>query len=157
LLHLLEGKCDFIEIPIQRTISKKSPEFPIRGSLSGGCLSLIQTSIGTSWQMKTKNKILIIEDTDERGYRVDRMLHHLYHANLFSDIKAMICNFTGGNEPDGSNLILSALEDFGMQVDFPIFICTHIGHGYDNIPWVYGCNSEISLAKQGYKLTYYLS
>lgn len=137
-------------------VSAKAPVLPINGDLSGGNLCLIQTSIGTSWQMTGEGKILIIEDGNERGYKVDRMLHHLLQTGVLKGVKAIVCNFTGGDESDGTNLIAAALEDFARHVDFPIFTYVGIGHGYDNAPFVYGASAEITADGESFKLTYSL-
>lgn len=154
IMNLLSGRNKSFSISAQALVSAKAPALPICGKISGGNLSLIQTSIGTPWQMTSTGKILIIEDVNERGYRVDRMLHHLLQAGVLKGTNAMVCNFTGGDERDGSNLIAQALVDFGAQVDFPIFTCDQIGHSYDNAPFVYGANAEISAGTKDYKLTY---
>jgi len=137
-------------------VSAKAPVCPINGELSGGNLCLIQTSIGTPWQMTGEGKILIIEDGNERGYRIDRMLHHLLQAGILKGVKAMVCNFTGGDESDGTNLIAPALRDFASLVDFPIFTYAGIGHGYNNAPFVYGASAEIIADGESFKLTYSL-
>jgi muramoyltetrapeptide carboxypeptidase len=46
----------------------------------GGCLCLLTDSIGTSWEVDTEGKILLIEDVDEPPHRVDAMLTHLIQA-----------------------------------------------------------------------------
>src|SRR5690606_34603691 len=77
----------------------------IEGVITGGNLTLVQTSIGTAWQLNTQDKILLLEETNERGYRVDRMLEHLYQTKLFAQAKAVILgDFIKGEEPDGSSL-----------------------------------------------------
>jgi len=156
IMSLLNSEDRSFSIPVQAQVPAKAAALPIHGKLSGGNLSLIQTSIGTPWQMTGGGKILIIEDVNERGYRVDRMLHHLLQVGIFTGAQAMVCNFTGGYESDGSNLISKALEDFAKHIDFPIFTCAGIGHGYDNAPFVYGANARISADGDGYKLTYSL-
>ena len=47
------------------------------GILVGGNLSLLAHLIGTSSEIKTKNKILFIEDIGEYIYNVDRMMYQL--------------------------------------------------------------------------------
>lgn len=61
-----------------------------KGKIVGGNLSLIVASLGTKYEIDTKNKILFIEEIGEYTYRVDRMLTHLYHAGKFSDCNGII-------------------------------------------------------------------
>jgi muramoyltetrapeptide carboxypeptidase len=49
----------------------------INATITGGNLSIVQTSIATSWQINTENKIIFLEDVGEEGYRIDRMLNQL--------------------------------------------------------------------------------
>lgn len=60
------------------------------GCLVGGCLSLLATSMGTGYQLKTKGSIIFIEDHGERVYRYDRMLTQLKNAGLFEKAKGIV-------------------------------------------------------------------
>lgn len=60
------------------------------GEIVGGNLSLITTSLGTQYEIDTKDKILFIEETCEYVYNVDRMLNHLDMAGKFKDCKGII-------------------------------------------------------------------
>ncbi|MFH1728489.1 MAG: LD-carboxypeptidase [Pseudomonadota bacterium] len=62
----------------------------IKAKVTGGNLSLLITSIGTVYEFNAKNKILFIEDVNEKMYKIDRMLSHLYYAKKFNGIKALI-------------------------------------------------------------------
>ncbi|MBS1835085.1 MAG: LD-carboxypeptidase [Acidobacteria bacterium] len=48
-----------------------------RGRLIGGNLSLILATMGTPFEIDTRDKILFIEDVDEQPYQIDRMLTNL--------------------------------------------------------------------------------
>ena len=56
------------------------------GELIGGNLSVLCTTLGTSYQPDFKNKILFIEDVGEKPYRLDRMLTHLGNAGLLQQV-----------------------------------------------------------------------
>src|SRR5579864_6104992 len=45
-----------------------------RGTLYGGCLSILTALIGTPWEPATENKLLFLEDVGAKPYQVDRML-----------------------------------------------------------------------------------
>lgn len=107
----------------------------LQSSVVGGNLTLVQTSIGTPWQLQSKNKILFLEEINERAYRIDRALQHFSQAGILNDVAAIIFgDFLGGNEPDGSNLISGVLKRFAENVNFPVFSTPNIGHGADNKP-----------------------
>jgi muramoyltetrapeptide carboxypeptidase len=60
------------------------------GILLGGCLTLLQTSIGTPWELDTRGAILAIEDRGVRPYQVDRMLMHLLQAGKFRGVRGIV-------------------------------------------------------------------
>lgn len=121
----------------------------IDAPLTGGNLCLVQTSIGTSWQLKGQHKIIFLEETGERGYRVDRMLEHITQANLFADTKAIVFgDFTGGDESNGNNLIEPVLRRFAEQCTIPVIKIKGVGHGHTNFPLVLNSLSQLKLGKQ---------
>ena len=75
-----------------------SPDFPLhtvvpgraRGSIAGGNLTLIATTMGTPWEIEAKGKILFLEDTGEAPYRIDRMLTQLKLAGKFSECAGVV-------------------------------------------------------------------
>ena len=50
------------------------------GQVTGGNLSLIVSTLGTAFEIDTKDKLLLIEDVNEEPRSVDRMLNQLYMA-----------------------------------------------------------------------------
>lgn len=121
----------------------------IETALTGGNLSLVQTSIGTQWQLNGKNKIIFLEEVNERGYRIDRMLEHLSQANIFKDAAAIFFgDCTEGNEPNGYSLIQPVLERFAEQCSIPVVQIKGIGHGYINNPIPLGTQVTLQLGKQ---------
>ena len=50
------------------------------GILVGGNLSLIISTLGTKYEIDTKDKILFIEEVGEYTYKIDKMLNHLQMA-----------------------------------------------------------------------------
>lgn len=110
--------------------------------LTGGNLAVITSGIGTPWQIDTKDQILFLEEVDERGYRVDRMLLQLEQAGLLTGLKALILgDFSGGTEPDGSSFVWPTLQRFADTQPYPIYRCPGIGHERTNhpLPLGYAC------------------
>lgn len=60
------------------------------GILCGGNLSLVAASLGSPWEIDTKDKILFLEDIGEKTYRVDSMLTQLRNAGKFDDCAGII-------------------------------------------------------------------
>ena len=111
----------------------------------GTNLALVQCSLGTNWHIKTKGKILLLEDIDEPGYRVDRMLVHLDQAGVFDGVKALILgDFSCGKE---SELVQKVLKRFFAAKEFPVCKTDKFGHGKHNYPMPLGVKSTLSLGK----------
>jgi muramoyltetrapeptide carboxypeptidase len=55
-----------------------------QGRITGGCLCLMADSIGTPYELDTRDAIVIIEDVDEPPYRLDAMLNHLALAGKWA-------------------------------------------------------------------------
>lgn len=112
----------------------------ITGRLTGGNLSIIQTSLGTRWQIKTAGKIIFIEDVKEKGYKIDRALNHLRQAGIFAKAKAIV--FGDFFDPADEHVDF-ALKRFASEVNIPVFKTNQFGHGKMNYPLIYNSKSEI--------------
>ena len=119
-------------------------------ALIGGNLKLVQCSIGTIWQIKAKNKILLFEDINEKPYQLDRILTHIIQANLFKGAKAIIFgDFEGGEIEMDMPLIEQVLQRFADQVNIPCFRISGIGHTATNYAIHFGTKSLIQIPKSG--------
>lgn len=74
------------------------------GKIVGGNLSVINTTLGTKYEIDTKDKILFLEEVNEYAYSVDRMINHLHMAGKFKDCRGIIfgdfCNCNKVREND---------------------------------------------------------
>ena len=52
----------------------------------GGCLSVVVAMLGTRYAPSFAGKILFIEDTGEKAYRIDRMLVHLKQSGALNEV-----------------------------------------------------------------------
>lgn len=130
-------------IPLNEAAKQKNI---IKAKISGGNLSLVQTSLATSWQIEGKGRIIFLEDVGEEGYRIDRMLNHLLQAGIFAEAKAIIFGeFTPPKniEPD---LCGKAIENFAAQLNIPVLSLPIIGHNIKhNSPLPLGTDSVLEL------------
>jgi muramoyltetrapeptide carboxypeptidase len=113
----------------------------IEAEITGGNLSIVQTSLATSWQINAKDKIVFLEDVGEIGYRIHRMLNQLTQAGIFKEAKAIIFGeITPGLEKDGGDKCPLAVEDFIKNINntIPILSLPIIGHNTQ-------CNSPLPL------------
>ncbi len=58
----------------------------ISGELIGGNLTILSALIGTPWQPDFRNRILFLEEVDEKPYSVDRLLTHLLNAGVLRQV-----------------------------------------------------------------------
>jgi muramoyltetrapeptide carboxypeptidase len=118
----------------------------ITAPIVGGNLVVLQTSIGTYYQLNLKNKFLFIEEFGERGYRIDRILEHFKQAGLFKECKGLLLGqFIGGEEPNGALRINEALERFAKEnPKLPIISGVESGHGERLRALPFGTNSILS-------------
>lgn len=130
-------------MPLNKLAEKKRK---ISGRITGGNLSIIQTSVGTDWQIKADKKILFLEDTEMKGYQVDRILNQLNQAGVFKKTNAIIFGeFTN----DGDEFVNLALERFARDTHIPVFKTNQFGHGRVNHPLVYTVESDIVANSDG--------
>lgn len=144
LRNIIFGKTNSLEFKLMPLNSSAKKPAQINSSITGGNLSLVQTSVGTPWQVDTKNKVVFLEEVDERGYRIDRALQHLKQANIFENVKAVILgDFIDGAEPNGSSLINPVLKRFAEETHIPVLSCPGIGHGKENRPLPLGTSVNL--------------
>jgi muramoyltetrapeptide carboxypeptidase len=117
-----------------------------RGTLYGGCLSILAALIGTPWEPATENKLLFIEDVGAKPYQVDRMLWQLRQAGKLDDVRGIVfgemLNWTSPGAPENllDDAILSALN--GIEV--PIAFGLRSGHvSRQNVTLIFGIEAEL--------------
>jgi muramoyltetrapeptide carboxypeptidase len=60
------------------------------GTLIGGCLTLLESAVGTPWEPEWNDAILFLEDVATKPYQIDRMLTHLKILKKFDRVRAFI-------------------------------------------------------------------
>jgi muramoyltetrapeptide carboxypeptidase len=79
-----------------------------RGILLGGCVTLLETSLGTPWELDTRGAILLLEDRGVKPYQLDRMLLHLRQAGKFKHVRGILLGeFPESDPPEGSATTVS--------------------------------------------------
>ncbi len=148
---LFSGKLKSVEykglLPFNSAAKKKGV---INATMTGGNLRILETSIGTSWQLKADNKILFLEDVGERGYSIHRMLTHLQQAKILNNkVKAVILgSFTEGHEKDGTDRTQEALKAFANESSIPFYHGLPCGHGEENFILPFGTKAVLSIASR---------
>lgn len=132
LFEILKG--ERMELPLDI-----DPQRPIyihrqgktRGRLIGGCLSLIQSLIGTEYLPDFKDVIFFWEDIKEEPYRLDRALTQFKMAVGYEGLKAVIVGRLKDCEPEepdrsftASEVILHHFDELGI----PLVMDIPFGH-----------------------------
>jgi muramoyltetrapeptide carboxypeptidase len=102
-----------------------------KGRLIGGNLSLMAASLGTPYEIDTRDKLLFIEEIGEEPYRVDRMLNQLRLSGKLKDAAAiLLCDFRDcQTKYSGKSLKLEEVfEDMLMDLKKPVLCGYKIGH-----------------------------
>ncbi len=126
------------------------------GYLVGGNLSLVCDSLGTSTEIDTKDKILILEDVGDYYYRMDRMLNQLARAGKFNNLKGLvIASFS--DLVQGKDEFAESINDIILRLTqeapYPIAIAMPIGHEPANFPFVHGAKYQLEVTSELAKLT----
>ncbi len=100
------------------------------GVLLGGCLTMVQTTLGTPWELDTRGSILLLEDRGMKPYQVDRALMHLEQAGKFKEVRGMILGEFPECEPSerGDVTVRDVLERIIGGKEIPIVFGAPVGH-----------------------------
>lgn len=79
------------------------------GELTGGNLSVVVASLGTPYEIDTRNKIIFLEDIGEEVYSIDRMLTQLRNAGKLSECKGIILGQWTDCEDNGETSLYDGL------------------------------------------------
>lgn len=106
-----------------------------RGRLAGGNLSLISSLAGTPYLPDLEGAILVIEDTNEGLYRIDRMLTQLSLAGAFTGLAGIAfgyCTQCDSDESPGdtreSRSLETVLSEFASALHVPCISGIPMGH-----------------------------
>jgi len=100
------------------------------GRIVGGCLTMLQTTLGTGFEPDTDGAILVLEDRGMKPYQVDRALRHLQLAGKFRKV----VGFLMGDFPDceaqvaGSLSIREICERILGPLKVPVIYGAPVGH-----------------------------
>ncbi len=104
------------------------------GRITGGNLSMLVGTLGTPYEIDTKDSLLFIEDVSEHAYKIDRMLTQLLLAGKIQDANGIsIGYFKGLNSrrpfyPGGSFTIKEVLDQLIKPIGKPTILGMPIGH-----------------------------
>lgn len=136
---------------LKRGPTKGSARGQARGTLYGGCLSILAALAGTPFEPKTEGKILFLEDTGVKPYQVDRMLWQLRKAGKFNRVRGIVFGeMTDCVSPGApADLLEQTILHVFRDMDIPIAIGLRSGHvSRQNVTLTFGVKAELDLGKE---------
>jgi len=141
---LLSGKLDGFELEARETMHPGSAQ----GEVIGGCLSVLVATIGTPYAPRFDGRILFLEDTGEKAYRIDRMLVQLRQTGALGRLAGIVfgaIRAIDGNEQE-TRLIASFAAEQTAGLGCPVLYGVEAGHGTENFTIPFGVVARIDSA-----------
>ncbi len=120
------------------------------GRLTGGCLSLVVSTLGTPWEIDTTDTILVLEDANCRPYQVDRMLTHLRQSGKFERVRGCVVGemLHCTQHPDQKYAIEDVFRDALRDLKIPVLFGFPTGHSAKpNAVVPFGVQARLSLER----------
>jgi muramoyltetrapeptide carboxypeptidase len=123
------------------------------GRLTGGNLSLVQQSIGTPYEIDTRDAILFLEETRDPMSVADERLVHLRAAGLLRHVRGVVfgqLSLDRSEEDEFEDFLTDLLDD----LDIPILADFPAGHEVPNLTLPLGTEVELVAEEQTGWLVY---
>jgi muramoyltetrapeptide carboxypeptidase len=120
------------------------------GELVGGNLALLAHLVGTSSDIKTRGKILFLEDVGEQLYNIDRMLHQLKRSGKLARLAGLIFGgFTETKDTDRpfGKPVQEILHEIVKEYDYPVCYDFPVSHTDRNYALKIGVGYKLKVGK----------
>jgi len=154
-----EGENEFV-LSLRSALTGTSAKYEVKphefnkigmasGELVGGNLALLTHICGTSSDIKTKNRILFLEDVGEYLYNVDRMLYQLKRNGKFDKLSGVIIGgFTENKDTDRpfGKTVFEIIHEIFQEFEYPICFGFPVSHGIENYALKIGVEYNLSIS-----------
>ena len=116
------------------------------GTVVGGNLSQLVSSLGSEFEIKTNSRLLVIEDVGEEPYQVDRLLNQLRLAGKLREAAGIIIGDFSKAEPakpEDSLTMDEVFEHYFGKLNQPVVKGFRIGHCEPNIAIPFGVKGRL--------------
>jgi muramoyltetrapeptide carboxypeptidase len=114
-----------IKLDGSRPITKGSAQ----GTVLGGCLTLVYTSLGTPWEIETDGAILVLEDRGMKPWQVDRAITHLRQSGKLKGLTGIVLgDFPECEGPAGTETVEDVARRILAPLKIPVTYGAAIGH-----------------------------
>jgi muramoyltetrapeptide carboxypeptidase len=104
----------------------------VEGILAGGCLTMLDTLVGTPWEPDLADKIVFFEDVNCDPHRVERMIARLIATGRLSSCRGIVVGEHFGCVPQSTGPTLGLeqiFHDLLTPLGVPVLYHLPIGHG----------------------------
>lgn len=127
----------------------------VSGELAGGNLTIVNSFIGTPYDIDLDGKILFIEEVQEEPYRIDRMLTQLVQSGKLDKVKGIAMGvFKGCEEKEDdpsfkdSFSLREVITDRLSKLNVPIIYGLSFGHITNKFTLPVGIKTELDTEAQ---------
>jgi muramoyltetrapeptide carboxypeptidase len=146
LKNVLEGE----KIKYQCSVHEFDKKGDAVGELVGGNLTLIAHLIGSSYDIKTKGKILFLEDVGEYLYNIDRMFYQLKRNGKLKKLAGLIIggfsDMKDTERPFGKS-VYEIINDVVKEYDYPVCFNFPVSHEKENYALKIGVGYKLKIGK----------
>lgn len=120
------------------------------GEVIGGNLALLAHAVGTDSDIKTRGKILMLEDVGEYLYNIDRMIYQLKRSGKLKRLAGLIVGgFTDMKDTERpfGKTAYEIIQDAVKEYDYPVCYGFPVSHGKENYAIKIGVGYKLKVAK----------
>jgi muramoyltetrapeptide carboxypeptidase len=120
------------------------------GELVGGNLALLAHLCGTGSDIKTRGRILFIEDVGEYLYNIDRMLHQLKRNGKLSRLAGLVVGGfteTKDSERPFGMTVYEIIHDIVKEYDYPVCFEFPVSHTDRNYALKIGAGYKLKVGR----------
>ncbi len=146
LKNALEGKKLKYQCPVHE-FNRKGEAV---GELIGGNLALLAHLVGTGSDIKTRGRILFIEDIGEYLYNIDRMCWQLKRSGKLSKLAGLIIGgFTDVKDTERpfGQTAYEIIRDIVKEYDYPVCFGFPVSHDKENYALKVGVGYKLKITK----------
>ena len=126
-----------------------------KGILIGGNLSVLVSMTGSDYEPDFENKIVYLEETDEKIYRIDKMLFQLLYATNLKKAAGIAIGIFNGcdySEKEPQLTLKQAISDLLKPLGIPVSYGLPFGHISSKLTLPTGVKAKLNASKNELKL-----
>lgn len=142
MLAMLKGDRVGWHQPAQAIVQPGTAE----GPLVGGCLSTIVSMLGTPYALETRDRLLFLEDVNEKPFRIDRMLTQLRQAGVLDGVAGVIFGEMSGCVATENERVTvrDVIADTFTNAPYPVAFGLPSGHGLGTLTLALGARARLA-------------